>query len=201
MHNQDPPAAVPAVRPLGRATGTRSAADGELARRFAAGDPSAVRVVYDRFSGPVMTVATSRLHDRALAEEAVQEVFLKAWQAHARYDPQRPLSPWLYAIARRTAADIARRERRRPRTTSLPRGLAAPEAATFTGTWEQWTVRRALQDLPAGERELLRLTHYRGLTQAEIAETLGIPVGTVKSRVHRAHRRLAGRLAHLRDET
>jgi RNA polymerase sigma-70 factor (ECF subfamily) len=171
--------------------------DGDLARRFAAGDPEALRELFDRYAGAVLTVALSRLRHRDLAEEAVQDTFVKAWRAAARFDPRRALRPWLYAIARRSAADIARRERRRPATDLLPAATPAPEAPG--DPWEAWQVRMALDDLPAGERELLRLTHFVGLTQSEVAAHLGLPLGTVKSRVHRAHRRLAARLAHLRD--
>jgi RNA polymerase sigma-70 factor, ECF subfamily len=171
--------------------------DHELARRFVAGDVESVRRIYARYAGPVFTVAFSRLADRHLAEEAVQETFLKAWRARAGFDPHRRLSPWLYMIARRTAADIARREQRRPTTTPLPDTLAADDPE-HDDPWEAWQVRCALRDLSGDERELIRLTHYVGLTHSQIAERTGLPIGTVKSRLHRAHRRLAERLAHLR---
>lgn len=176
----------------------RSGDDPELARRFAAGDVASLREIYARYAGPVYTVALSRLRDRHLAEEAVQDVFLKAWRAAASFDVERPFSPWLYEIARRSAADIARRERRRPATAPLPPAVPDEEKVTLGDAWEAWEVRCALRDLPAEERELVCLVHYLGLSQPQIAERLGIPLGTVKSRVHRAHRRLAERLAHLR---
>ena len=72
---------------------------------------------------------------------------------------------------------------------------------TFEGTWEAWEVRSALDRIPADEREVLLATHFIGLTHDEAAERLGIPVGTVKSRSHRAHRRLADLLAHLKEAT
>lgn len=172
--------------------------DGELARRFAAGDTGAVREMYARWSGPVYTVAISRLGYRHLAEEALQETFVKAWQAYDSFDPRRGLGPWLYTIARRVALDIARRERRRPITTTLSDTAEAPDATTLSQAWEEWEVRCALRDLPGDERELVRLTHYVGLSQSQIADQLGLPIGTVKSRIHRAHRRLADRLGHLR---
>ena len=68
------------------------------------------------------------------------------------------------------------------------------------GIYDAWQVRRALDTLPDPDRELIRLQHYRELTHAEIAEQLAIPVGTVKSRSFRAHRRLAGLLGHLRGD-
>lgn len=172
--------------------------DRDLARRFATGDAEVMRDVYARFSGPVYTVAISRLGDRRLAEEAVQDAFVKAWRAADRFDPERALSPWLYEIARRAAEDIARRERRHPATIGLAATVPIGEGMTMSDAWEAWQVRLALGELPEEERELVRLTHYVGLTQAQIADKLGIPLGTVKSRVYRAHRRLAEQLAHLR---
>jgi len=170
----------------------------ELARRFAAGELDALGEVYARYAGPVYTVALSRLGDPELAQEAVQDVFVKAWRATARFDADRQLRPWLYEIARRAAADITRRERRRPVTTTLAAVRCAAPATTPGEVWERWQVRCALQELSPRERELMRLTHYEGLTRSEIAERLGIPLGTVKSRLHRTHRRLARQLAHLR---
>jgi len=178
----------------------RDRADRALGWRFAAGDLGAVAELYDRFAGPIYTVALSRLGDRQLAEEAVQDVFVKAWRAAATFDPERALSPWLYEIARRSAADIVRRERRRPTTTRLSTAVPADDGPTLGDAWEAWEVRRALAELPPDELELVRLTHFVGLTRSEIAERLGLPIGTVKSRMHRAHRRLAERLAHLKAE-
>jgi RNA polymerase sigma-70 factor (ECF subfamily) len=188
---------VPQPLPAGRTRGAE-AFDRELGRRFAAGERRAIGDVYARYAGPVYTVAISRLGDRQLAEEVVQEVFVKAWRAAATFDPERPLSPWLYEIARHSAEDVARRERRRPRTTDLPLALAAADGVTIDAAWEAWQVRAALGDLPADERELVRLVHYVGLTHSQIAGKLGMPIGTVKSRLHRAHHRLAQRLAHLK---
>lgn len=173
--------------------------DRELARRFAARDADSVRQLYARWAGPVLTVALGWLRDRDLAEEAVQETFVKAWRAAGGFDPQRDLGPWLYTIARRVAIDIGRRARRRPATTPLPASVAAPGGPTLDQTWEAWQVRGALRHLPADERELIRLTHYLGLTRSQVAERLGVPLGTVKSRIHRAHDHLAERLAHLRQ--
>ncbi len=181
----------------------RSGGPGEddLARRFAAGDPEALRELLDRCAGAVLTVALGRLRRRDLAEEAVQDTFVKAWRAAATFDPGRDLRPWLYAIARRSAADIARREGRRLATTPLTaRHDLAPVHALPHDAWEAWQVRLALDELPAPERRLLGLVHFAGCTHAEAAAHLDIPVGTVKSRLHRAHSRLAARLSHLRDD-
>jgi RNA polymerase sigma-70 factor (ECF subfamily) len=180
--------------------GVGSRGDRDLAHRFARGDPQAVRELYARYAGPVFTVAFDRLRNRQLAEEAVQDVFVKAWRAAASFDTERDLSPWLYQIARRSAADIARRERRRPATQRLSPSTPATELASLGDVWEAWQVRLALGELVPEERELIRLTHFVGMSQSEIADHLGIPLGTVKSRMHRAHRRLAQRLAHVRQD-
>lgn len=180
--------------------GAMNAGDGDLSHRFRDGDPAAVRAVYDRYAGAVTTVAVRLLGDRDLAADAVQRTFVRAWRAAGTFDPERPLAPWLYAIARRVAIDVWREEdrvaRNRAYEGSVDTGVAP---ATFEHAWEAWEVRTALDDLPEDEREVLRLTHFAGLTQTEAAERLDIPVGTVKSRSHRAHRRLAARLSHLSE--
>jgi RNA polymerase sigma factor (sigma-70 family) len=136
------------------------------------------------------------LPNRELAAKCVQEVFVKAWRASKSFDPRRELRPWLATITRRVAVDIYRRE---ARTRSEPRAdvddTVVPIA--FERTWEAFEVRAALDQLPDDEREVVRLAHFEGLTHSEIAEKLRVPVGTVKSRSFRAHRRLAGMLSHL----
>src|SRR5918995_1122995 len=146
--------------------------DVDLVARFAAGDEGAVRDLYARYSGPVFTVAMSRLGRRDLA-------------------------PWLYAIARRVAIDIHRRESRAAVPAQLADDDVAVEPVSLSRTWQAWEVRAAVDKLPAPERDVVRLGHLEGLTHREIADHLGIPVGTVKSRSARAHRRLAALLGHL----
>jgi RNA polymerase sigma-70 factor (ECF subfamily) len=143
-------------------------------------------------------VAFGSLGERGLAEEAVQQTFLQAWRGAGRFDPNRDPAPWLYAIARRVAVDIYRRERRHHDTDGHDAEVAIL-SPSFEGTWEAWEVRSALDELTDDERDIMRATHYLGLTHEETAERLGIPVGTVKSRSYRAHKRLAGLLAHLRE--
>lgn len=170
-----------------------------LAQRFADADPDAIRTLYARFGRPVFTVAFSVLRDRALAAEAVQMTFLKAWQSADRYDSSRPLAPWLYSIARRTAIDVARSERRHTGN-ELRDTDAAAAPHMMEHVWEAWQVRRAVDQLEAREREIVRLQHFEQLTHDEIATRLSIPIGTVKSRSHRAHQRLARALNYLREE-
>ena len=171
-----------------------------LMRRFRDGDPGAVRVLYEHYGRAIFTIAYRALGDRGLAEEAVQQTFLQAWRGAGRFDLQRDPGPWLYAIARRVAVDLYRRERRH-QSAEADESQVAVLPDSFEGMWEAWEVRAALDEVPAEEREILHATHYLGYTQEETAERLGIPLGTVKSRSYRAHRRLAGMLSHLREAT
>ncbi|HJR24286.1 MAG TPA: RNA polymerase sigma factor [Acidimicrobiales bacterium] len=173
----------------------------ELAR-FRAGDPEAVRAVFREYGGLVHAVALRTLGSRQLAEEATQETFVKAWRASSSYDVTREIGPWLATIARRAAIDLHRREARRA-VTSLDDSASDPAVVDLPPgvdrAYDVWAVRQAIEALPPDEREVVRLQHLEELTQAEVAERLGIPVGTVKSRSFRAHRMLAARLGHLRE--
>lgn len=168
----------------------------DLQRRFRAGEPEAVRAVYRRYGGAVHTVARSIVGDD-LARDVVQQTFVKAWRAAASFDADRELAPWLYAIARRTAIDVLRAERSPTKGGHGPEVEVGVEALSMERTWEVFEIRRALDDLPEGERDVVRLSHLEGWTHAEIADRLGVPVGTVKSRSSRAHTRLAAALGHL----
>lgn len=172
--------------------------DRRLIKRFTEGEPEAVRELYRQYARPVFTVAFRALRDRGLAEEAVQQTFLQAWRASNRFDAEREVGPWLYTIARRVAVDLYRRERRHHGNDPLDREIAVLPPS-FEGTWAAWEVRLALQRMPPAELDVIRSTHFLGLTHEETAEQLGIPLGTVKSRSHRAHQRLAEMLAHLEE--
>jgi RNA polymerase sigma-70 factor (ECF subfamily) len=166
---------------------------------FRAGDPEALGVLYDAYAGAVWTVAMRILADSALAEDATQETFLRAWQGAAGIDTSRDPGPWLLTIARRTAIDVWRRESRPTQGGHAEERDVTVVLPGIEGVWEAWEVRRALDALPEQEREVVRLAHVHQLTHGEISAALGVPVGTVKSRSHRAHRRLAGMLDHLRE--
>ncbi len=172
--------------------------DRELADRFPTGDDEIVRAVYGRFGGAVHTVAMSILGDAGRAADVVQATFVNAWQAADRFDPSRELGPWLYTIARRQAIDSYRRERRSEPTDPSELDIVQPPPS-LEQAWEVWQVRLALDQLPPEERDVVRLSWYGGLAHPEIAERLGVPIGTVKSRSFRAHKRLASLLGHLRD--
>lgn len=173
----------------------------EVVAKFRAGDPDSVREVYRRHAGAVFTVARAITNDRELAADVVQQVFVKAWKAAEGFDSSRDLAPWLYAIARRTAIDVIRKEKR-PTQGGHEReveGVVYP--MSFERTWEVHEVRQAIDELPEGEREVVRLGHIEGMTHEQIAQRVGIPVGTVKSRSSRAHKKLAVSLRHLHDDS
>jgi RNA polymerase sigma-70 factor (ECF subfamily) len=170
---------------------------------FRIGDPDSVRAVYRAYGRLVYAVAHRTLGSRELAEEATQQTFVKAWQGASSFDPARELAPWLATIARRTAIDLHRREARRP-TEELSDAVLNDQAIVdlppgVEQAYDVWAVRQAIDDLPDDERVIVRLQHLEELTQSEVADRLGIPIGTVKSRSYRAHRALAARLQHLRD--
>jgi RNA polymerase sigma-70 factor (ECF subfamily) len=164
---------------------------------FRAGDPDAVRAVYREYSGAVLTVARSIVHDRELAHDVVQQTFTKAWRSIATFDGSRSFAPWLYSIARNTAIDTLRAENKPTRGGHEPETDVAVEGPSLERTWERYEIRRALDTLSPDEREVVRRSHLVGETHEQIAAELGVPVGTVKSRSARAHRRLAAALAHL----
>lgn len=173
------------------------AADRQLAARFHAGGEASIRELYERFSGPIHTVAASILADRELVADAVQQTFVKAWQAADRYDPTRPLGPWLYAIARRVAIDIYRRESRPTQAGHDAETDVSVDPPDIEKAWTIWEVRQAIDRLDPIEQEVVRLSHLEGYSHPEIAAQLGVPVGTIKSRSHRAHKRLAQLLSHV----
>jgi RNA polymerase sigma-70 factor, ECF subfamily len=170
----------------------RGPTDGELLTRIAAGDRGAFEELYGRYVRAVLGLALRRLGDRGRAEDATQEAFVAIWRSARTYDPARGSgAPWLYAVARNAITDGLRR---------LPEQAAEPpdEAGTDLDPleyaereWVAWRVHRALEELPTHERPVIELAYWRGLSQSEIAKTLAIPLGTVKTRTRSALARLA----------
>jgi RNA polymerase sigma factor (sigma-70 family) len=177
--------------------------DAALIEAFRRREDAGVRAVYREYGRLVYAISLRALGSKELAEDATQQTFVQAWQAADRFESDRELAPWLATIARRVAIDVHRRESRRsavalgdvpaddPALITMPPGLEQ--------WYEGWQVRQAIDALPPDERAVVRLQHLDGLTHAEIAEQLGVPAGTVKSRSHRAHQRLAVALSALRD--
>jgi RNA polymerase sigma-70 factor, ECF subfamily len=178
-----------------RAVAVNDCTDGELIRRTADGDRGAFEVLYRRYSRPVFGLALRRLGDRGRAEDAVQETFASIWRAARSYRPERgPGAPWLYAVARNAITDRGRARTEPP--ADVPEQVS-PDSGPLERAeagWTAWRVHRALESLNANERTVIELAYWSGLSQSEVAEYLGIPLGTVKTRTRAALGRLAGLL-------
>jgi RNA polymerase sigma factor (sigma-70 family) len=175
-----------ALTTLTRRSRVRERSDEELLEAIAAGDDDALAALYDRFGRTAYGLAFRILRDRALAEDAVQEAFLTLWRSADAYRRERAKpATWILTLVHRRAVDLVRREDRRP-----TEPLDAAPVATGSGVAEEVELRgrraavqAALAQLPADQREALELAYYGGYTQSELAELLGLPLGTVKSRM------------------
>jgi RNA polymerase sigma-70 factor, ECF subfamily len=184
-------------RPSGAATmrpvSTNELTDAELILRTGDGDRGAFEVLYRRYSRPVFGLALRRLGDRGRAEDAVQETFASIWRAARTYKPERgPGGPWLYAVARNAIVDRSRARSETPVETPEEESLADGPPEQAEANWIAWRVHRALEELSPNERSVIELAYWSGLSQSEVAEYLGIPLGTVKTRTRAALARLAG---------
>lgn len=150
----------------------------------------ALRALYRAHGGELYGFAVRRLGDAGLAEELVQDVFLKVWRHAGDYDPRRArFRTWLYGLARNALVDLERRRQARPRLTGAgPReeGMEEPTERMLL----RWQVQSALGRLTPEHRHVLFLAHFEGLTLREIAERTGLALGTVKSRTSYALRNL-----------
>jgi RNA polymerase sigma-70 factor (ECF subfamily) len=154
-----------------------------------AGNDDALRAVYARFSRPVYTMGLRLLGSREAAEELTQDVFVTAWRKAGRFDPQRGrLSTWLMTIAHNLAVDRLRRDTgvTRPTLVLVDEVPDAPGLDQEDLLMERDAAVRALSSLSEAERRLLSRAYFRGMTAREIAESDGIPLGTVKTRLRSA---------------
>jgi RNA polymerase sigma-70 factor (ECF subfamily) len=172
--------------------------DEDLLARVADGDRDAFGDLYKRYARAVLGLALRRLGDRGRAEDAVQDAFASVWRAARSYRRERgPVAPWLYAVARNAIADRGR-ARNEPPAEPVDRPSDAPGPPDHAEqSWVAWRVHRALEQLPEGERTVLELAYWGELSQSEIADRLGIPLGTVKTRTRSGLRRLADHLEDL----
>jgi RNA polymerase sigma-70 factor (ECF subfamily) len=170
----------------------RGASDGDLIRRVARRDANAFETLYRRYARPVFGLALRRLGDRMRAEDAVQETFAAIWRSARTYRPDRGAgAPWLYAVARNAIVDRSRHCTEAPtEVPEAPTGEPGPEERAEE-SYISWRVHRALEDLPANERDVIELAYYGGLSQSEVADFLDIPLGTVKTRTRSGLGRLA----------
>jgi RNA polymerase sigma-70 factor, ECF subfamily len=145
----------------------------------------ALRAAYDAHGAELYRFARRSLADASLAEDAVQEAFLRAWRASASYDPSRASQrTWLFAILRNVVIDLARARRSRP---PLADGGPSAEGTAddeLDRALTAWQVESALAELDDDHRRVLVEIHWRGRPYDEVADDLGIPAGTVKSRVY-----------------
>jgi RNA polymerase sigma-70 factor, ECF subfamily len=192
--------ALPAAMPqgTGRETSQQSLpeesglTDGVLLQRIAGRDSGAFEELYHRYARSVFGLALRRLGDRMRAEDAVQETFAAVWRSARTYRPDRGAgAPWLYAVARNAIVD-------RSRNRAEPPGEAPDVASNEPGpderaeaSYTSWRVHRALEELPLSERDVIELAYYGGMSQTEVADFLGIPLGTVKTRTRAGLGRLA----------
>lgn len=174
----------------------RSEEDEQLIGRLAAGDTAALDALYGRYANVVFALALRIVADRQVAEEILQEVFLRAWQRAGTYRGARGrVVPWLLGIGHNLAIDELRRRRRRPQmvaereregTAVEASALAAPGPEPHEEAWigvRRAQMETALKHLPAVQRTVIVLAYFEGYTQSEIAARLGEPLGTVKTRL------------------
>lgn len=172
--------------------------DAELARRCRAGDRGAWRALVRRVSPLVWRIAVRVLGRGAEAEDAGQEALMNVHRAFAQYDPTRPLEPWVARIAYTTALKQLRRRQRvePPAQRDEPDRRPSPEAQVALAEASA-LVSAALTRLTPEDRVLVTLTYQDGLSNAEVADAMDMPIGTVKTRLFRARGRLRGWLAPL----
>ena len=196
---------------MSRSSGRRTAlpysfahlSDEALVALVARGEEPALGELYDRFGRIAYGLALRVVRDASLAEDAVQDAFVTLWRTSARFVPERgKASTWVLTLVHRRAVDLVRREDRR-RTEPLAEAEEAHVEATQDVAWlrfERQRVQEALRKLPDQQREALELAYYGGFTQSELADRLGQPIGTIKSRMFSGLARMR-ELLNAADET
>ena len=195
---------MPTVRDFRRATGVRPRrdlvhlSDEAVLALVSRADEAALGELYDRYGRVAYGLALRVVRDRALAEDAVQEAFLAVWRSAGSFlAEQGKPSTWILTLVHRRAVDLVRREERR-RTEPLDEVAQPTGEATDEEAWlraQRQVVQEALRKLPPDQREAIELAYYGGFTQSELAERLGQPLGTIKSRMFTGLRRLRELLA------
>jgi RNA polymerase sigma factor (sigma-70 family) len=173
----------------------RRAEEAALLVRIREQDERAIEALYERYSGPLYSLAYQVTGGDRFAQDVVQEVFVAVWKNAGRFDSARgSLSSWLFALARHKAIDLVRREANVRRHTADV-DLELEEAADDVDQ-EAWrrvrrdAVRAAMAQLPEAQRVAVEMAFFGGLTHVEISEALGIPLGTAKTRIRTALLRL-----------
>jgi len=177
-----------------------------LAARLVAGEEAALEEVYDRWSALVHTYALRALRDSHDAEDVTQQVFVAAWRSRHTLTPSPAALPaWLVGIARHKVADVraarAREADRLAAVVSLPVAHDHAHQSADEDVAERLVVRQAVEDLPDPRRTIMFLAFWEGHSHAEIAEKVGLPLGTVKSHVRRGLMKLHQQLEGVRHES
>lgn len=181
---------TPRSGPGGHSPGAVS--DAQLLERIGRGDRGAFELLYRRYVRAVFGLALRRLGDRDRAEEAVQETFASIWRSAKSYRRERgPGAPWLYAVARHAIVDRSRIRDDEPADIPDHPSADVGPAEQAERSFVAWRVHRALEELPEKERTVVELAYWGGLSQSEVSEFLGVPLGTVKTRTRSALGRLA----------
>jgi RNA polymerase sigma-70 factor (ECF subfamily) len=173
--------------------------DTELLRRIAAQENDAFTALYARYAPQLLCYLTRRLGQRALAEEVCHDTLLTIWQKARHYDPAIPFAPWLFGIARHKALTALRSVKPlRAAASALPDQDTADDPETFMIQHEHaGAVARTLATLPLAQRDVVNLAYYHGCAYSDIAARLNCPIGTVKTRMAHARRRLLPALTAL----
>jgi RNA polymerase sigma-70 factor (ECF subfamily) len=167
--------------------------DCELLKRIVGRDRSAFAALYDRHAAPLFGLLVRILGRRGDAEDVLQETFLQVWRDASRFDPGRgSVAGWLFLLGRSRALDhLRRRDPTPPSPDSIPEPATHPDhAAGLVRAETLDSVRRALAQLPAEQRQALCLAFYGGLTHEQVAARQGVPLGTAKTRIRLAVARL-----------
>lgn len=206
--SQPPP--DPSLEQLAARQRQRYASDGDLLRRLCDRDEHALETLYDTYSGLVFTLALRITGDRNLAQEVLQDTFLRCWNGAAQFDRERGhVAAWLMGIARNRAIDVlrSRQHQMQLRQDALSPQTNIAEDAPFSSPGThldpseliliQQTVRNALGNLTEIQRQVIELAYYDGLTQVEIADKLNTPLGTIKTRMRDGLQKLRNALHSL----
>jgi RNA polymerase sigma-70 factor (ECF subfamily) len=175
--------------------------DRSLHERLVRGDDTALGELYDRFAATVFAIAARVTRDRTAAEDLVQDVFVFAWERPYAFDPGRgSLRAWLSTLAHRRAVDWVRREVRRSGAPAAAPPVEQPSAEeTVVAADVAVRVRRALAALPEPQRRAVELAYFSDRSYRQVADDLGVPEGTVKSRMRLALRKIAAAMAGEED--
>ena len=184
----------------GARTSDGEVSDASLLRAIQAGEQEAIAALYDRYSGVAYGLAMRITGDGTLAEDVVQDAYVSVWKQAGRFDPERgQVKSWLLTIVHHKAVDAVRRRTNRNER-ALPEGpeefIAAhgrPEEIA-EATMDAAAVREAVRAIPDDQRRTIEMAYFEGITHVEIAERMGVPLGTVKSRLRIGLEKMRGSL-------